>query len=162
MILILAQINGVVRLDEKQTEDIRKFCDRKGINKLIKVTTAQTFIKVIEEFQNEEVIMFSNYPPNSSYPENRKTMGENGWKADSYSQSAELFKLIMDGKNFKSIDIITGAPFDVLSDEEVKATFSNNTVSITRLRDWDASNVPHHIQYKNLIQNRIRFLGNLK
>jgi len=161
MILILVQINGSIKIDESQFDKLKIYCQKKGVTRFRRVTTAQTLRKVMQENTHEEIVLVSNFPPNSSYPENGQSCRQNSdgisyWPADSYSQSTELYCSIFKLNKFRSINFVTGASIYAINDEYLIELNRDIKATVSRLRTWNKRDIPHKFLYARLIKESIQ------
>ena len=144
MIVINAYINGHPTLSTRGIAEIGEFCKSVDIDQPVNVFQAEKVEEILEENRNQKVLLFSNFPPDSSYPGSKKTNGteeagdENrtAWDADSYLKSRSLFESWTGKYNFKTIHFITGAPQEKLSDDMLKSLSEIIPITVTRKRDW--------------------------
>jgi len=163
MIVINAYINGHPTLSSKGNAEIREFCKTVDIDPPVNVFQVGKLIEILQENRNQKVLLFSNFPPDSSYPgsgEKKRTKKEQGqdyesWNADSYSRSKSLFEAWTGKYNFKTIHFITGAPQEELSDEMLKSLSAIIPITVTRKRDWIHSTIEFEKLYVGFMKVKI-------
>lgn len=162
--IILAEINGSPELQVRQAIRLRKNCEAMGINHPVNVNSVDELIDVLGENKKQNVLLFSNFPPNSSYPASGKSMklvdeGEyisRSWEADSYSISQKLFTALQKSYTFKAIHFITGAPVSILSDDLIKSLLPGTLISIARKKDWIKEKSDYQELYRLHIEEKIK------
>ncbi|MEI7594152.1 MAG: hypothetical protein WCK02_00270 [Bacteroidota bacterium] len=115
---------------------VRDYFKKKQIAN-VTVLEAYSFEEINELVKpnNEKTIIFSNFPPNSTYG-NKHFFDKEGkqyiW-ADSYVKTAENYQFIMGLKPNIDLNIITGAREYVLTDEKLREYFSGKNITIKRI-----------------------------
>jgi hypothetical protein len=87
---------------------------------------------IMEQNLEETFLLFTNFPPNSSYPEKRRDNPADAWLADSYERTGSYFHRWTEKYRFAGIHIITGAPDDVLTDRMINAYVPGKKVTVIR------------------------------
>lgn len=144
MVVIIAEINGSSSLSGQETSKLKEHCKAMGIDEPQYAYTTDNLSKLLEQNRDQKVLLFSNFPPDSSYPESGKTLKEfekgdiiyRSWDADSYSKSKYLFEAWIGKFNFKTIHFITGALQEELSDEMLKSLSAIIPITVTRKSEW--------------------------
>ena len=164
MKIILAEINGTPELQVRQAIRLKKYCESLGLEHPVNVNSVEELIDELGECRGLDVLLFSNFPPDSSYPASGKSIKlvEEGdhisrsWEADSYSTSQGLFKALEKRHTFKAIHFITGAPDFILKDECIRSLFPGIPLSITRKKEWIHSGRDYQELYRSHIEEKIR------
>jgi hypothetical protein len=116
-----------------------------GIEDYTNVFTVEKFIKELEANKDEEILLFSNFPPNTYYQDHpdSQTISDtygNGapedWKVPAYQVSAGLFSQVCQKYKFKAIHFITGAHLQQVSDSRIRSLTNQIPTTIKRKRDW--------------------------
>jgi len=144
MLVINAYINGHPTLSSEGNAVIGEFCKAIDIGPPVNVYKYERLAEILEENRDQKVLLFSNFPPNSSYSgsgKGKRTINEQGeeyesWDADSYLKSKSIFDSWIGKYNFKTIHFITGAPEKKLSDEMLKSLSVTIPITVTRKREW--------------------------
>lgn len=77
MIIIYAYINARPFHDEPNRIKLHAFCDEHGFKAPYYAYTIEGLELLLEQNRDDSVLLFSNFPPNSSYPEmTRKNFGK--------------------------------------------------------------------------------------
>ncbi len=133
MKIIYAYINGPAGADGPDRKKLLEFCKVRGLEPPLHVFSAGDLARALENVREEPVLLFSNFPPDSSYPRLNDT---EKWKADSYAQSTALFRDWFANYKFAGIHFVTGAPEEVLSDDDLKSLAPEKKISIIRKNKW--------------------------
>lgn len=144
MVVINAEINGTPSLSGHTVAKLKDFCKKVNIFHFGNVYTIEVLAAKLEFNKHHNIILFSNFPPDSSYPESGKKTGVKmvnnikcrSIEADSYSKSTSLFKDLLNKYNFKSIHFITGAPEDMVSSQQLLSLSESAISTVTRKADW--------------------------
>ncbi len=164
MKVIIASINGRPALTDIIAENLAGECTKMGIQPPLYLQTLENISNTLTENKNKEFLMFTNFPPDSSYEGSGKTITrkEEGdliyesWEADSYKKSKEFFSSICIEHSFKAIHFITGAPEEIASDGIIRNCACGNLVSIKRKSGWLKSEIPYSSLLKRYILEKIR------
>jgi len=164
MKIILAEINGSPELDFRQARKLNKICDEMGLGHPVNVNSVAELIDVLGDNKGQSVLLFSNFPPNSSYPDSGKSMKlvdegdyiSRSWEADSYSLSQKLFTVLEKKYIFKAIHFITGAPCFILGDGLIKSLFLEIPLTIIRKKDWIKGEKSYWELYRFHIEKKIK------
>ncbi len=164
MLVILAEINGSPELEVREAIMLKKSCEKLGIPHPVNIDSVEDLIDLLGEDSDQSFLLFSNFPPNSSYYGSGKSMNfvdegdtiSRSWLADSYSVSLSLFKTLNKRSSFKAIHIITGAPDLILTDEMFNAIFPDLPNTIKRKREWINSGENYQHQYRLYIEEKIK------
>ena len=136
MIIINARINSEQVFDGIEAAQFTSICATLNINQPIEVFDTTQLTRVLESNKGKKCLLFSNFPPNSSYPNSSSYKGPfrhtNGWLADSYSKTEDFFKEINSKYVFEAVHIVSGAPRDMLTMDLVQSIFTNTLVTIKR------------------------------
>jgi hypothetical protein len=162
--VILAEINGSPELEVRQSIKLRKDCEAIGIKHPVNVNSVEDLIDVLGEEKGQSVVLFTNFPPNSSYPDSGKSMKMvdeedhilRSWEADSYSISLKLFTALEKRYTFKAIHFITGAPPFFLTDENIESLFPGTPITINRKKDWIDSGKDYQELYRLFVEEKIK------
>lgn len=163
MKIILAEINGTPELEVRHAIKLRKTCEELGLEHPINVNSAEELIDMLGEYKGQDILLFSNFPPDSSYPTSGKSMklvdkGDyiaRSWEADAYSISKKLFTALEERYIFKAIHFITGAPSLRLKDEHIISLFPETPLTITRKRDWINAELDYQLLYRMYVEKMI-------
>ena len=144
MKVILANINGAPELEVRHSIKLKKTCEALGLEHPIHANSAEELIDILSEHKEEDLLLFSNFPPNSSYPDSGKSINlvdegdyiSRSWEADYYSISQSLFVALEKRHKFKAIHFITGAPSFILEDKHIRSLFPRTHLTIIRKKDW--------------------------
>ena len=140
--VIIANINGSIGIEESESAAIITEIKNMGLELPVKVFSEMKLLEVLEDNPLEDFILFTNHPPNSSYPETDKeykdldngSYSRQSSLADSYSKTHTFFTYITNKYNFKAIHFLTGAPKDMVSDKDLKS-YSDTEITVTRRKD---------------------------
>ncbi len=164
MIVIIAEINNREDMPVSEASKLNQVCTAIGVKLLINIHSVEKLTEVLEKNKKNTCLLFSNFPPNSSYPESGKSinMVDKGdyyllsWDADSYSKSLPFFKGLCTKYKLKAIHFITGAPEKRIGDDLLKALSPHTPMTITRK---DVLITPAHnyaLLYRLLIVQKIK------
>jgi hypothetical protein len=95
MVVIIAEINGSSSLSGHETSKLKEHCKAMGTDEFQYAYTTDNLSKLLEQNRDQKFLLFSNFPPESSYPKSGKTLkefekGDNiyrSWDAYSYLKS---------------------------------------------------------------------------
>jgi hypothetical protein len=135
-----------------------------GTKNLFYVTTAERLTETLEENKDQEFLLFTNFPPDSSYPDSGKPIltyddGEyirKGWEADAYSRTTVLFNDIFNKYKFKAVHFITGAPVSKADDKMLKSLSPEIYVTVTRKNNWVHPDLIYEHLYMIFIADNIK------
>lgn len=133
MKIIYAYINGPAEAEGPDRIKLLEFCKIRGLKPLLYVFSEGDLAQALENGREEPVLLFSNFPPDSSYPRLNDT---EKWKADSYAHSTSLFRNWFANYKFAGIHFVTGAPETQLSDDDLKALAPEKKISVIRKKKW--------------------------
>jgi hypothetical protein len=141
MQIIIAHLNNSENLSTKEVSSIKMQIPE--ISRVIIVNRVSDFNEMLEMIK-EDSILFSNFPPNSSYPESGKKLNyeekeyyiNRYWEADSYSKSTELFNKVNENGYIKSIHFMTGAPHTMVNIETLWALLPNKKITCQSTGGW--------------------------
>jgi hypothetical protein len=160
MIVVIAELNKNLVTDYLNIVKLKDGCLKAGAEHVFVAQTADELKDVLRENKYNKILLFSNFPPNSSYPDSGKTMKQvdkgsytvRAFEADSYSKSMDFFlSLLKDPKKFIKIHFITGAPKQVLKDEQLKSLSPDTKITVLRKKDY----MDENLDYNKLIQNYV-------
>jgi len=164
MLVILAELNGSPELEVREAIKLKKSCEKLGIPHPVNINTVEDLIDLLGEDRDQSFLLFSNFPPNSSYAGSGESMNlvdegdtiSRSWPADSYSISLSLFKTLNTRYSFDAIHIITGAPHLILTDEKIKAIFPDLPITIKRKKVWIESGESYQHLYRLFVEEKIK------
>lgn len=144
MLVIIAEINGHNSLSASSMAKLKEYCKTVDLDQPINVNSFAGLMEMLDEKRNNTILLFSNFPPDSSYPDSGKTKNTTqvgaielqAWDADSYEKSRSFFSKILNKYKFRAIHFITGAPKEKLSDELLLTLSTQTPITVTRKRDW--------------------------
>lgn len=125
MIIIIANFNRLSVIEKIGVVDLNNECLELNIKEPIYVYSLEKLLEELEDNRDEGVLLFSNFPPNNSYSDNRLPQDI------SYSRSSKLFKDLNSKYKFKAMHFITGASEDKVNDELLQSLFPSIPVTIT-------------------------------
>ncbi|MBN1181154.1 MAG: hypothetical protein JXB49_02630 [Bacteroidales bacterium] len=117
---------------------------------------------MLEKHKNDKFLLFSNFPPDSSYKQSPKKSVKIGdqifesWNADSYTKSTLLFQEWINKFSMAGINIVTGAPNEKLGDIEIKSLTHNVDISVTRKYEWIHPSLDFENMYLLFILEKIK------
>jgi len=121
-------------------------------------------IEQLDEMKGEEIMLISNFSPNSEYGQNSTihTTHEDeefiyrAVMADSYSTTEAHFKTIFAKYSLRSVLFITGAPESMLGLDKLKELGKKVPVSVIRKGDVIGSGIPYEIAMQRHITKFIK------
>ena len=139
MLIIIVKINGSYGAEEIESAAMNAEIKKLGLELPVTVFSEQKLLEILEDNPLEDFVLFTNHPPNSSYPEtdieyknlDKGTYSRKYSVADSYSKAYAFFSFITKKYNFKAIHFLTGAPKDVLRDEDLRS-YSDTEITVKR------------------------------
>ncbi|MFN3555645.1 MAG: hypothetical protein ACK4VN_06760 [Bacteroidales bacterium] len=156
MDIIHAHINGSPLAGIPDRLKLIEYCHSFGLQPPVYISSAGTLENLLQADPQKPVLLITNFPPNSSYPDNRRVGNSYRWEADSYSRSLLLFESWSHRYRFKGICIITGAPVSVLADEQILSVLPGIPVHIMRKKKWLHDSVDYPKVYTLYMQEMIR------
>ncbi len=164
MIVIISEINGSQMFDSSHMLKLKSEFDSLDVEMLIYVYSDEELLQVLRENKYKNFIVFSNFPPNSSYPGSGKKMNykdegselTRSWEADSYSMTKGLFEDICSKYKILEIHFLTGAPVQMVSDEFIKSVSQTARITITRKKQLIDSGLDFHQTYCNYIVETVK------
>ena len=164
MLVILAEINGSPELKVREAIRLKKSCEELGIPHPVNINSVEDLIDLLGEERDQGCLLFSNFPPNSSYPESGKSMNlvdegnsiSRSWEAGSYTTSRNLFGVLNKRYSFKAIHFVTGAPEMFLTDDMIKSLFPGTSVTIQRKREWLKTKSDYQHLYRLFVEEKIQ------
>jgi hypothetical protein len=135
-----------------------------GLDLPVKVFSEQDLLRALDNMK-DECILFTNFPPDSSYPGNSKLINirdkgdyyNRSWDADSYEISHALFRKIVGNYKLKAIHFLTGASENKISDKNLFYFSSSETiVTVTRRKELMAKVSEYPKLYKQFILKKIK------
>ena len=160
MIIINARINSNSVLNGIEASQLSANIKTLGINEPITVFDFDSLTTILKENKGEEFVLFSNFPPNSSYSESatygNKASGTNSWHADDYGISSFDFSKLNEQYKFNAIHFISGAPASWIDLEYLQAIFPDTKVTLKRNQDFIDSKLGFEKSYRNYIVGRIK------
>lgn len=164
MKIILAEINGTPELAVRHAIKLKKTCEELGLEHPINVNSAEELIDILGEHKGQDILLFSNFPPDSSYPTSGKSMKHvdmgdyiaRSWEADYYSISKKLFTALEKTYTLKALHFITGASSLRLKDEDITSMFPGTPLTITRKKDWIYSEIDYQLHYRKHVEKKIK------
>jgi hypothetical protein len=140
MIAIISNINSSTFLCGKHISKLRSECDSLEVEIHTNVFSEERLRKLLSENKLRNFIIFSNFPPNSTYPGGSKKMSYHTregqtysyFEADSYTRSRSLFEYICSKYKILEVHFLTGAPVQKVPDEYVKSVSKNSKITIIR------------------------------
>lgn len=136
MIIIYAYINASPMHCEPKNLRLIELCNQNGFQAPIYAYSVEGLEFLMERHKEDSILLFTNFPPNSSYPESIKKELVKPWLADSYERTGSFFTQWVAKYRFAGIHVITGAPDDILTDSEIKRYFHDKNVTIIRKGVW--------------------------
>jgi hypothetical protein len=117
--------------------------------------------ELLEERKEEMNILFTNFPPNSSYKTERvyNTNEDENYiykslPADSYSMTSEHYKNIGSKYSLIGISIITGAPKSMMPFDSLNEMLNCDSVDVFYRSDSFKTNIPSRISiYRYMLQS---------
>ncbi len=124
MNVLIAKINGSQGLTQTQCALLDIKMQKKGSSSVRHLFNPQSLLDAMNAGKERKVVLFTNFPPDSSYPDSGKsiqTKEKDGvthrfWEADGYRRSERYFKYLAGFSNLVSVHFISGAPIDKVSD----------------------------------------------
>ena len=156
MLIVHAHINAPPYSEEPGKLPLIEYCHSQGLKPPVYAKSADALENLLNSNLDSSVLLFSNFPPNCSYPENRKADYSYKWDADSYTISQQLFTVWATRYPFREICFITGAPADVLSDQEIQNCIPGIPHSIIRKKRWIHESVDYQKVYTTYMKEMIR------
>ena len=165
MIILIANINGSVGLEEVESASLNSEIKNLGLELPKKVFSEKDLLNMLEDKKDNECILFTNFPPDSSYPGSGKQIKitdkgdyyNRSWDADSYEISHALFRKIVGNYNLKAIHFLTGAPESMISDKMLTYFSSSETVvTVTRRKELMAKVSEYPRLYKQFVLEKVK------
>ncbi|MGZ2371743.1 hypothetical protein ACXR6G_18335 [Ancylomarina sp. YFZ004] len=161
MNIIIATINHEHFLDQSDRIRFEKDVKKRGINRVFYISKAHKLIELLEERKDEENILISNFPPNSSYNNDKvyDTYEDENFiyrslPADSYLMTFEYYNNIGSKYGLTGVNFITGAPKSIVSLDCLNEIVSCVHVNAFYRSDYFKSNIPSSISiYRYMIQS---------
>jgi hypothetical protein len=154
MTIIISELNSSSSLSLRSRTNLTESCRLYQIEPPIYTYSPEELTKILEENKDGKILLFSNFPPDSSFKNNK--IAVESWEVDSYSQSMSLFKEWINKYSFKGIHIITGAPREKLGDREIKSLDHNIDLTITRKKNWVHPTLDYDKLFLTFIIEKIR------
>lgn len=143
MLIIHANLNRrFPRFIGDEALSLQKFCEANGIKLIIDINDTESLETLVNTYNSETILLFSNFPPDSSYPGCEQidiTLSNPNWNADTYEKSIAFFKNLTRLDAIKALHIVTGAPKEKLSDAFMTHVFSHINFSIKR--NWEINDL---------------------
>jgi hypothetical protein len=124
--------------DEAAVESVREFLRRQHLSATVR------YVRTIDELaaeltSNNPVALITNFPPNSTYDSAHRPVLQRGpggmvyaSEADSYSTTKEALKgILCNQQNLRTL-VVTGAPRNELTDEEIVDTAGRWAIRVVR------------------------------
>ena len=156
MIIIYAYINARFTYEVPGRMKLAEFCIQNGFHAPFFINTTEGMELLLEQNRDETILLFSNFPPNSSYPENRRKNPDKSWEADSYERTGRHFSEWTTRYRFAAIHIVTGAPESVLSDESIKGYLPDQKITVIRKGKWAQEGVDYENVFTSYMIETIR------
>ena len=164
MKVIIAHLNSTNDLSQFNLFMLKDTCESFGIQESAKVNTPEKLLEKLEKTRGESILLFTNFPPNSSWLGSGKTIKTEDkgsyihryWEADSYAESNELFGKIAIDYTFKAVHFITGAPENIISDEYLKSLVPEIIATVTRRGKWIGEDLNYRELYYGFLQRKIK------
>ncbi len=164
MKVILANINGIPELKVRHSIKLKKTCESLGLEHPLHANSAEELIDILSEHKEEDLLLFSNFPPSSSYPESGKSIQlvdegdyiSRSWEADYYSISQSLFVALEKRHKFKAIHFITGAPSFLLEDRHIESLFPGTHLTIIRKQNWIGKDSNYQELFRLYLEKNIK------
>lgn len=109
---------------------IRAWEDQK-IQQPMAVHSIKELVHVMESFEGEEFMVFTNFPPDSSYMNKSEP-----WTADSYDITMNAFRKLCNEHTLKAIHVITGAPENKVNEELLSTITSKFPITHQNIENW--------------------------
>lgn len=160
MNIIIATINHEHFLDQSDRIRFEKEVKKLGINRVFYISKAHKLIELLEERKDEKNMLISNFPPNSSYNNDRvydthedENFIYRSLPADSYSMTSEHYNNIGSDYGLAGIYFITGAPKSMVSLNDIKELVNCALVNINYNEDDFKPDFPSNIyKYRYMIK----------
>ena len=160
MIIINARINSEPVFDGVEAAKFTSICNVLNISQPIEVFDTTQLTKVLENNKDKKCLLFSNFPPNSSYPNSSSYKGSfrqtNEWVANSYSNTKAFFEELNTKYSLSAVHFISGAPRDMVTIDLLQSIFSNTLVTLKRNDDFVCSKVGYGLSYTHYFAGKIK------
>lgn len=160
MKIINARINSEAALSSTGSAQLAKTCTFLGIDPPVGVYDETQLLNILEYNKDKELVLFSNFPPNSSYPDSNSFKSNfrrsDAWIADSYSITQSLFIDISAKYNFKAVHVISSAPRNMLGIDFLQSLFPDALVTLKRNSEFISGKLGYSISYRAYMEGRIK------
>jgi hypothetical protein len=144
MLVINAEINRFPFFSSRAGAKIKEFCKTLDIMEPLSVYTTEELRGNLTNNLEESILLFSNFPPDSSYPDSgmsrknyrKDELGYPSLESDSYTRSLSFFTVLCLKYKFKAIHFITAAPEEKLSDDRIRSLSGIIPITVTRKKEW--------------------------
>lgn len=159
---IIAHLNDTQALSRSFIRSLNEGFIAKGISEPDLLSKPEDLLRKLEEYKANEIILFTNFPPDSSYPESGRSVKQhekNGiihrWtEADNYSRTYRLFNSFLKKYRFVAIHFITGAPEEMIQDSFLETALDDTPITVTRRIELFNSGSDYWTNYRNLILSK--------
>lgn len=163
MKVVIANINELKGLDISFVIKMLRVCNDLGISPPIYVRTAKSLLQILEESENEKILLFSNFPPDSSYPKDEDISSGfvnydfiRSAALESFSKSIFLLAKIGVSKRLAAIHIITCALPEVISDEFLRSLLPGSPTMIKRTDENIITDTYFELIYSKYIIEKVK------
>ena len=167
MIVINACINQISGLRRVEAEKFRKELKTMQIEKYVDVHTIPKFLEALENYKDQEILLFSNFSPNYFFTKNsidvndyqEKTLPD--WPVNEYAFSAGLYHRICREYPLLGIHFITAANSLMVPNSLFLSITGNVSTTIKRKQDWTKPGMIYQAFLKQYLLKKIREAQNI-
>ena len=162
--IIIAEINSQTPFDEVLTDQMASLCSEMGVAPPDFIVNWKSLLEKMEENKNRRVVLFTNFPLDSSWSDGGSSLREklasiiiiSGMDAETYKLSSLLFHAIGRQDAPGTIHFITGAPPETVSDDYLQNLLPSSKVTVIRKPLWRVSTTPYMTHYSNYLREKIK------
>lgn len=166
MKVIIAKINELKGPDISFVTKMLRVCSELGISPPAYVRTTEGLLEALKNYKNQEVVLFTNFPPDDTYSSSVFQNGNPSEKdtkqltdeKDTYSQSIYFFAKIGINRTFREIHFFTCAPFQIISDDFFSLLAPGSFVKVNRIENCFLEMPKYEAVYGDYILDRVKEL----
>jgi len=166
MKIIFVKINESKGPDMSFVTRMLRLCSDLGISPPAYVRTSEGLFEVLKSYKDQEVVMFTNFPPDDSYSNYQKPNSLRSNKKaenqrdniDAYSQSILLFSKAGSSGTFREVHFFTCAAPGGLNDEFFCLLFPGSLVKVQRIENCFPEMPNYEAVYEKYIMDRVKDL----
>lgn len=166
MKVIILKINEPRGPDISFVAKMLRVCSDLGLSPPAYVRTSEALFDILKYYNDQEVVLFANFPSDDTYPGN---MVQNGAQLHidsekssegltAYSQSAFLFAKVGIIRTFREIHFFTCASPLIISDEFFSFLAPGSSVKVCRIENCLHEKLKYESVYEKYIIDRVKEL----